>query len=313
MLPLNTLQDRMLFVVYSLLFKTLDVFVSWRESIQESQRKSWREPIRHTSIWKIWRSSSMMSFWKNSEISNRILRSTRCYRVKRSLRELRSWRRKNQGTLLVTWSRKDIQLSKMLWRIWMMLFVWCPFLLISHSIKVFQSTPRKSKLPKTSMPSGWTIAPSVNVSRNLSFQSRESISKLSSWDKILLGLPLTVSIRDYLSISTTRLLALSWNSTQLWWGSLISNFTRTLVSVILHKNRLTILKTVISLIQKLCTLNNQLLPKSLTFKLMPISNKSASQPNSRTPQNSLLSPKSRAKLKNRENFFPNALSCFRER
>jgi len=141
---------------------------------------------------------------QSSWTSKLIWKNIRSCRVRRNLREQRSLRRKNRDTLLVMWSRRDTQLSRMHWKTLMMLFAWFLFSQISLSTRVFRSTRRTLRWLRSFTRSGWTTAPSASVLRNLSCQSRVSTSRSSSWDKILHGSLHTLSIKDCLLISTTK-------------------------------------------------------------------------------------------------------------
>ena len=107
-----------------------------------------------------------------------------------------------------------------------MLCVLFLYLLISHNIKVWASMRKIFKWHRDSTASGWTTAQYRRASKSHFWVSREYISKLSLWDKILPGSPHINSTRDYPSTSIIKSLAPSWNSTSPWWDLSILSFIR---------------------------------------------------------------------------------------
>jgi hypothetical protein len=158
-MPPNSLQEVTPLDVFKCPCKTLEDCAFWKVSTQENQRKRQRVLIKHISILKISKSWSMTKWCPSLETSNLTWRSTRKCKVKRISKELKNCKRRDQGTVLTMSSERDILHSRMLWKTWMMLFVWFLYSPISLSIKVWASIIRTFRWLRDFMGSGWTIAP----------------------------------------------------------------------------------------------------------------------------------------------------------
>jgi len=167
----------MLSVVSSWLCKISVVSVFLRESTPETQRRSWREPTKLTSMSKISKFWNTTFYLINIEILRLISRNTRSTKVKRSSKGQKNTRNQCPNTLYPTWLRRDTQRSSMLSETWTTHSVWSPFSQHSPNINLWKSTAKTRRLPRDFTRSGWPIAQFLSASRSHSTVSRVSIIK----------------------------------------------------------------------------------------------------------------------------------------